>query len=74
MRERWTGRAPFIFAAIGSAIGLGNVWRFPYMTYEYGGGAFLIPYVIGLFLLGIPWMMMEFGMGRYFQRSAPGVF
>ncbi|MBA7505590.1 hypothetical protein ES706_04264 [subsurface metagenome] len=74
MRERWTGRAPFIFAAIGSAIGLGNVWRFPYLTYEYGGGAFLIPWIIGLIVLGIPWMMMEFGIGRYFQRSAPGVF
>jgi len=73
-RDRWTGRVPFIFAAIGSAIGLGNVWRFPYITYEYGGGTFLIPYIIGLFVLGIPWMMMEFGMGRYFQRSAPGVF
>jgi len=73
-RERWTGRTTFIFAAIGSAIGLGNVWRFPYMTYEYGGGAFLIPWIIGLILLGIPWMMMEFGMGRYFQRGAPGVF
>jgi len=73
-RERWTGRVTFIFAAIGSAIGLGNVWRFPYMTYEYGGGAFLIPWIIGLILLGIPWMMMEFGMGRYFQRGAPGVF
>jgi len=74
MRERWTGRVPFIFAAIGSAIGLGNVWRFPYLTYEYGGGAFLIPWIIGLIVMGIPWMMMEFGMGRYFQRGAPGVF
>lgn len=74
VRERWTGRATFIFAAIGSAIGLGNVWRFPYMTYEHGGGAFLIPWIVGLIVLGIPWMMMEFGMGRYFQRSAPGVF
>jgi len=73
-RDRWTGRVPFIFAAIGSAIGLGNVWRFPYLTYEYGGGAFLIPWIIGLIILGIPWMMMEFGMGRFFQRSAPGVF
>jgi NSS family neurotransmitter:Na+ symporter len=73
-RDRWTGRVPFIFAAIGSAIGLGNVWRFPYITYEYGGGTFLIPYIIGLLVLGIPWMMMEFGMGRYFQRGAPGVF
>ena len=73
-RERWTGRVPFIFAAIGSAIGLGNVWRFPYLTYEYGGGAFLIPWIIGLIVLGVPWMMMEFGMGRLFQRSAPGIF
>jgi len=74
LRERWTSRVFFIFAAIGSAIGLGNVWRFPYITYEYGGGVFLIPYVIGLIVIGIPWMMVEFGMGRYFQKSAPGVF
>ena len=73
-RERWTSRPLFIFAAIGSAIGLGNVWRFPYLTYEYGGGAFLIPWIIGLIVMGIPWLMMEFGMGRYFQRSAPGIF
>jgi len=73
-RERWTGRAPFIFAAIGSAIGLGNVWRFPYLTYKFGGGAFLVTYIVGLFLLGIPWMMMEFGMGHHFQKGAPGVF
>jgi len=74
VRERWTSRPLFIFAAIGSAIGLGNVWRFPYLTYEYGGGAFLIPWIIGLIIMGIPWMMMEFGMGRYFQKSAPGIF
>jgi len=59
---------------MGSAIGLGNVWRFPYLTYEYGGGAFLIAWIIGLLVLGIPWLMMEFGMGRYFQKGAPGVF
>jgi len=74
VRERWTSRYFFLFAAIGSAIGLGNVWRFPYLTYKYGGGAFLIPWIIGLIIMGIPWMMMEFGMGRYFQKSAPGVF
>ena len=74
LRERWTSRGFFIFAAIGSAIGLGNVWRFPYITYEYGGGVFLIPYVIGLIVIGIPWLILEFGMGRYFQRGAPGVF
>jgi NSS family neurotransmitter:Na+ symporter len=73
-RERWGGRTFFLFAAMGSAIGLGNVWRFPYLTYEYGGGAFLIAWIIGLIIMGIPWMMLEFGMGRYFQKGAPGVF
>jgi NSS family neurotransmitter:Na+ symporter len=66
LRERWTSRACFVFAAIGSAIGLGNVWRFPYITYEYGGGVFLIPYIIGLIIIGIPWLILEFGMGCYF--------
>jgi len=73
-RERWSNRTLFIFAAIGSAIGLGNVWRFPYLTYEFGGGSFLVAWIIGLIIMGIPWMMMEFGMGRYFQKGAPGVF
>jgi len=73
-RERWGGRSFFLFAAMGSAIGLGNIWRFPYLTYEFGGGAFLIAWIIGLLVLGIPWLMMEFGMGRLFQRGAPGVF
>ena len=73
-RERWGSRTMFLFAAIGSAIGLGNIWRFPYMAYEYGGGAFLIAWIIGLVVMGIPWLMMEFGMGRYFQKGSPGVF
>lgn len=73
-RERWGRRSYFIFAALGSAIGLGNLWRFPYLTHQYGGGAFLIAWIIGLLLLGVPWMIMEYGMGKYFSRSAPGVF
>ncbi len=73
-RDRWSNRAVFIFAGIGSAIGLGNVWRFPYLVQEYGGGAFLIPYLVCMVVLGIPWLMMEYGMGRYFQKGAPGVF
>ncbi len=74
IRERWLRPRHLLFAAIGSAIGLGNVWRFPYMVYEYGAAAFLIAYMIGLVVLGIPWMMMEFGMGRRMQSGAPGVF
>ena len=45
-RENWSARSGFIIAAIGSAVGLGNIWRFPYVAYENGGGAFLIPYLI----------------------------
>lgn len=73
-RERWTSRTTFIFAAIGSAIGLGNLWRFPYLAYDNGGGAFLVAWIIGLLVLGIPWLLMEVGMGRMFQKGAPGVF
>ena len=59
-RETFSGRRAFIFAAIGSAVGLGNIWRFPYTTYENGGGAFIIPYLIALLTAGIPllfWIM-----------------
>jgi Na+-dependent transporters of the SNF family len=73
-RDRWAGRYYFIMAAIGSAIGLGNVWRFPYITYKYGGGAFLIPWLIGLVVIGLPWFLVELGMGHWMQRGAPGAF
>ncbi|MFW6053010.1 MAG: sodium-dependent transporter [Desulfosalsimonas sp.] len=73
-RERWSSRTTFLFAAIGSAIGLGNLWRFPYLAYGNGGGAFLVAWIIGLLILGIPWLTMEIGMGRMFQKGAPGVF
>ena len=71
-RERWPSRWGFVFAAIGSAIGLGNVWRFPYLAYKYGGGAFLIPWLICLIAIGIPWFIAEIGMGQIMQRGAPG--
>ncbi|NCN98735.1 sodium-dependent transporter [Candidatus Pacearchaeota archaeon CG10_big_fil_rev_8_21_14_0_10_35_219] len=73
-RERWKSRTVFLFAAIGSAVGLGNVWRFPYMTYKFGGGAFLIPYLIALFVIGIPLLMLEFALGQKFQRGAVDSF
>ncbi len=73
-REQWGSRAGFVLAAVGSAIGLGNIWRFPYMAYENGGGAFLIPYIFALLTAGIPFMIMEFGMGHKFRGSAPKVF
>jgi NSS family neurotransmitter:Na+ symporter len=73
-RERWSSRPAFIMAAIGSAIGLGNVWRFPAICYAYGGGTFLIPWLIGLVVLGLPWFLVELGMGNRMQSGAPGSF
>ncbi len=73
-RERWTSRTIFLFAAIGSAVGLGNIWRFPYLAYEYGGGAFLIPYLLALFIIGIPLMILEFAIGQKLQRGAVDAF
>ena len=70
-RERWSSRSAFIMAAIGSAVGLGNLWRFPYIAYKNGGGAFLIPYFIALLTAGIPLMILEYGIGQMFQGAAP---
>ena len=73
-REIWSSRTGFILAAVGSAIGLGNIWRFSYITYENGGGAFLIPYLIALFTAGISLIILEFGLGSMFKRAAPIAF
>lgn len=71
VREVWNTRVGFILAAIGSAVGLGNIWRFSYAAYENGGGAFLIPYFVALLTAGIPLMILEFGLGSKFLGSAP---
>lgn len=74
VRPRWSSRLIFVFAAVGSAVGLGNVWRFPYLAGKYGGGAFLIPYIVMLVLMGIPLLMMEFAIGQRMQLGASGSF
>jgi len=70
-RERWGNRAAFILAAIGSAAGLGNAIRFPYVAYANGGGAFLIPYFVALITAGIPLLILEFAVGQKNQAGAP---
>jgi NSS family neurotransmitter:Na+ symporter len=69
-RTRWRSNMGFLLAAIGSAIGLGNIWRFSYMTYENGGGAFLIPYFVALLTAGIPLMILEYGFGHKIHGSS----
>jgi NSS family neurotransmitter:Na+ symporter len=73
-RESWGTRGAFVLAAIGSAVGLGNLWGFPYKLYSFGGGAFLIPYVIAVLVVGIPTMILEFSLGHFTQRAAPDAF
>ncbi|WP_085991464.1 sodium-dependent transporter [Oceanobacillus senegalensis] len=70
-RSQWGTRAGFILAAAGSAIGLGNIWRFPSVAYENGGGAFFIPYLFALLTAGIPLLIMEFTIGQKYRGSAP---
>lgn len=73
-RETWGTRGGFVLAAVGSAVGLGNLWGFPYKLYDHGGGAFLIPYVIAMFCIGIPMLILEFSLGHFTQRAAPNAF
>jgi len=73
-RENWGGRAAFVLAAVGSAVGLGNLWGFPYKVYAYGGGAFLIPYLLAMLAVGIPLMILEFSLGHMTQRAAPDAY
>jgi len=73
-REQWASKIGFVLAAAGSAIGLGNIWRFPYKAGQFGGGAFVLAYIIATFLIGIPLMMSEFMLGRKTQKNPVGTF
>lgn len=70
-RGAFSSRTVFILAAIGSAVGLGNIWRFPYVAYENGGGAFIIPYLVALLVAGLPFLLMDYGLGHRYRGSAP---
>lgn len=73
-RERWSGQLGFVLAALGSAVGLGNIWRFPNVAYESGGGAFLIPYLVALLTAGVPILLLDYSLGHRFRGAAPTVF
>ena len=71
-RGEWSSKAGFILAAAGSAIGLGNIWRFPYVVGENGGGAFVLMYVIFVIAIGLPYMLAELALGRSVQSNPVG--
>lgn len=73
-REQWSSTLGFILASIGSAVGIGNIWRFPYIVGVNGGGAFLVPYVISVLLFGVPLMMLELAIGRSTGKSVVSAF
>lgn len=73
-RGQWTGRLGFILAASGSAIGLGNIWRFPYSVAEGGGGLFVLIYLFFILAIGLPVLLAELSMGRSSQRNPVGAF
>ncbi|MEG0830275.1 MAG: sodium-dependent transporter [Anaerovoracaceae bacterium] len=71
MRDQWNSKLGFLLAAIGSAVGLGNIWRFPYVAASNGGGAFLLPYLFAIITAGIPILILEYTMGKTFRGGAP---
>ncbi|MBF0804091.1 sodium-dependent transporter [Neisseria sp. WF04] len=73
-RETFSSRKAFMFAAIGSAVGLGNIWRFPYVAYDNGGGAFIVPYLIALLTAGIPLLFLDYAIGHRYRGSPPLAF
>ncbi|KAI0215923.1 Sodium- and chloride-dependent glycine transporter 1 [Lamellibrachia satsuma] len=73
-RAQWSSPTEFTLTCIGYSVGLGNVWRFPYLCYKNGGGAFLIPYMIMIGLIGMPLLFMEYSLGQYFGIGSLSIF
>ena len=62
-RPRWPNRALFLLSAIGSSLGLGNIWKFPYLTFKHGGTVFVVAYVVALIIAGFPMLILELTLG-----------
>uniref|UniRef100_A0A914VDG6 Transporter n=1 Tax=Plectus sambesii TaxID=2011161 RepID=A0A914VDG6_9BILA len=73
-RGEWGSQVEFLLACVGYAVGLGNIWRFPYLTYENGGAAFLIPYLVSLFVAGLPIFYMELSLGQFSSLGPNCIF
>lgn len=73
-RGNWSGAAGFVLASMGSAVGLGNVWRYPYITGQYGGAAFILLYIGCVLAVGVPLMIAEFLIGRKTQLNPVGAW
>jgi len=69
-REEWSNKWETFLSALGAVIGLGNIWRFPYITYKYGGGAFLIPYLMFVLIVGFPMFFLESSLGQFTRKGA----
>ena len=74
IRESWSGRLGFILAAVGSAVGLGNLWKFPYITWQNGGGAFVFIYLVCIVAVGLPIMISEIVLGKLSRQDPFGTF
>ncbi len=72
-KNEWGSNLSFVLAMVGSAVGLGNIWRYPYVLYSNGGGAFYIPYIVAILLMGVPFLILEYGVGYNFKSSFPKV-
>jgi SNF family Na+-dependent transporter len=73
-RPEYANKCELMLSLVGYAVGLGNIWRFPYLAYQYGGGAFLIPYTVSLLFLGLPLFILELGLGQIFRTGTLGVW
>lgn len=68
-KNQWNSILTFIFAMIGLTVGIGNIWRFSYELYSNGGGSFFIPYIIAILIMGVPFLILEYGLGFSLKKS-----